>query len=170
MNASIERPVISTIAFATPSIPWRTTKRYRILVLGIFFRFSRVFVATGTNKTANVFCGRLHAAAFLCGHSGASSLSEIYAVPCDYFYDVYLVRFFQGLALWGIGSYPLHSTVVFVVQVRQRHRLGTVVTPYHIREAANHLGLGMEDVRECVQELGGTVWDDDDDQVNKVLK
>lgn len=61
-------------------------------------------------------------------------------------------------------------TVVFVVQVRQRHRLGTVVTPYHIREAADHLGLGMEDVRECVQELGGTVWDDGDDQVNKVLK
>lgn len=40
------------------------------------------------------------------------------------------------------------------------------MTPYHIREAAEHLGLGMEDVRECVHELGGTVWDEDDDQVN----
>lgn len=55
------------------------------------------------------------------------------------------------------------------VQVRRRHRLGTVVTPYHIREAAEHLGLGMEDVRECVQEVGGTVWDEDDDQVKSRL-
>lgn len=43
------------------------------------------------------------------------------------------------------------------------------MTPYHIREAAEHLGLGMEDVRQCVQELGGTVWDEDDDQVNNRL-
>lgn len=40
------------------------------------------------------------------------------------------------------------------------------MTPYHIREAADHLGLGMEDVRECVHELGGTVWDEDDDEVS----
>eukprot|EP00752_Nemacystus_decipiens_P003513 g3241.t2 len=53
-----------------------------------------------------------------------------------------------------------------LLEVRQRHRLGTVVTPYHIREAGDHLGLGIEDVHECVQELGGTVWYEDDDQDN----
>lgn len=40
------------------------------------------------------------------------------------------------------------------------------MTPYHIREAGEHLGLDEEDVRECVQELGGTVWDEGDDQVS----
>ncbi len=55
-----------------------------------------------------------------------------------------------------------------IVQVRQRHRLGTVVTPYHIREAGEYFGLDEKDVRECVQELGGTVWEEDDDQVRRV--
>lgn len=52
-----------------------------------------------------------------------------------------------------------------VHQVRQRHRRGTVVTPYHIREASDYFGLDEKDVRECVQELGGTIWEEDDDQV-----
>ena len=63
----------------------------------------------------------------------------------------------------------LLSTVVYFVQVRRRHQLGTVVTPYHIREAATHLGMNKEDVRECVQELGGTVWEEDNNQVNRRL-
>lgn len=74
----------------------------------------------------------------------------------------------QGQTLRSLGSCA-PSTALCVVQVRRRHRLGTVVTPYHIREAAKHLGLGAEDVRECVQELGGTVWDEDDDQVGNIL-
>lgn len=65
-------------------------------------------------------------------------------------------------------------TCVYYVRrfkVRQRHRSGTVVTPYHIHEASTHLGLDEEDVRDCVHELGGTVWEEptesyDQQQVN----
>lgn len=45
-------------------------------------------------------------------------------------------------------------------QVRKRQRSATVVTPYHVRLARDGLGLLEDDVRDCVRELGGTVWDD----------
>jgi len=74
---------------------------------------------------------------------------------------------FLGLFLCpALPSFAVgRSRALCIVQVRQRHRLGTVVTPYHIREAGEYFGLAEEDVRECVQELGGTVWEEDDDQV-----
>ncbi|CAM9796170.1 unnamed protein product, partial [Ectocarpus sp. 12 AP-2014] len=50
-----------------------------------------------------------------------------------------------------------------LLEVRRRHRSGTVVTPYHVREASEHLGLEEDDVRECIHELGGTVWEGDVD-------
>ncbi|CAM9189791.1 unnamed protein product, partial [Ectocarpus fasciculatus] len=50
-----------------------------------------------------------------------------------------------------------------LLEVRRRHRSGTVVTPYHVREASEHLGLEEGDVRECIHELGGTVWEGDVD-------
>ncbi|CAB1112580.1 unnamed protein product [Ectocarpus sp. CCAP 1310/34] len=50
-----------------------------------------------------------------------------------------------------------------LLEVRRRHRSGTVVTPYHLREASEHLGLEEGDVRECIHELGGTVWEGDVD-------
>lgn len=56
-------------------------------------------------------------------------------------------------------------------QVRRRHRSGTVVTPYHVREASEHLGLEEDDVRECIHELGGTVWESDvDDGIGEVSR
>ena len=57
-------------------------------------------------------------------------------------------------------------------QVRKRHRSGTVVTPYHLRAASEHLGLAECDLRECLREAGGVVWEDgsaEDDQVKQVL-
>lgn len=55
--------------------------------------------------------------------------------------------------------------------MRRRVQSATVVTPYHLHAAGEHLGLAEADVRECLRELGGVVWEgdavdgDDDDEV-----
>ena len=47
-------------------------------------------------------------------------------------------------------------------QVRRRQRCSTVITPYHLRQASERLGVAEEDVRHCVRDLGGTIWDDEE--------